>query len=130
MNPIEAGEAVRSRLAAADVPAFEHPAASLPVDEGRTLPAAVVSLHTERPGYRASGRRSPGVQTATVHCVGSTAAEALWVATRVRDALDGFRLTPTSGTAREDSYAASEPDVNPDANPVRVEVPLIFHFPI
>lgn len=129
MNPIALGESLRTHIATT-VATFDHPAESLPTDEGRVLPAAVVAMHAPRDGYRMEGRRSNGVQSATVHCVGSTRDEALWVAVRVREALDGFRITSRAGTAREDSFAVSEPYVIPNSNPHRFEIPLVFNFPL
>ena len=129
MNPIDSGEALRAHLSTS-VATFDHPADSLPREDGRVLPAAVVALHAPRDGYRSAGRRSNGIQSATIHCVGSTRDEALWVTVRVREALDGYRLTPTAGTAREDSYASLEPAVVPNSDPRRFEIPLVFNFPL
>ena len=112
------------------IPAHEHPAHDLPTFDGSILPAAVLALQAPRDFRRMAGRRSNGIATATIHAVGATRTDCLDAAARVRDALDGYRLTPNAGTASEDSYSNLEPAVNPNADPRRFEVPLVFNFPL
>ena len=127
--PHEMAAALKAQIAT-KVAAYDHPATNLPTNDGSVLPAAVIALHPGQDSYRLAGRRANGMASATIYAVGATRLDCLTVAQSVREALDGFRISATSGTAREDSYTATEPVVNPNADPQRVEVALHFNFPL
>lgn len=108
---------------------LDHPARSWPHDAMGVIPGVAVELLPDVDGYRLSGRRSHGVARVRLHCVGKDALECLHVVERARTLMDGFRVRPAAGTAREDQFAA-DPTVNPDADPQRVEVPLTYLLPL
>ena len=126
--PHEVRAAVDARLSS--LSPLPHPVRDWPTGaDGSVTPGVAVEILPARDGYRMAGRRAAGVQRVRLHCVGATVDEALWVAHTVRALMDGFRVHTLAGTAREDSYDL-DPSVTPAADPMRVEVPLLYVLPI
>ena len=128
ISPGEVEQAVTQRLASLNP--LRHPVRNWPTDsDGYPLSGVAVEVLPAVDAYRMAGRRAEGVQRVRLHCVGATPDEALWVAHEARGLMDGFRVAPRAGTAREDSYDVDS-RINPAADPQRVEVPLLFRLPV
>ena len=127
MTPSEVLAAVKARLSG--LLALDHPVRDWPRECGLPLPGVAVQVLPSVSGYRMAGRSSLGVERVRLHCVGWTPIEALEVAAEARLLMDGFRVTATAGTAREDSYGV-EPALNADADPQRYEIPIQYVLPI
>lgn len=119
-------EEIRAALVAAGVTAVYGPAPSLPVrDDGMVGQAAVLWPSPGRVQQtRSSGRMSGREDRVQVTCVGATVLDCLAAVSKVRAALVGVRL-PSGGLLIEDPIAM-QPTTEPNTDPVRVSVPLMF----
>ena len=119
-------EEIRAALVAAGVTAVYGPAPSLPVrDDGMVGQAAVLWPSPGRVQQtRSSGRMSGREDRVQVTCVGATVLDCLAAVSKVRAALVGVRL-PSGGLLIEDPVSM-QPTTEPNTDPVRVSVPLMF----
>lgn len=119
-------EEIRAALVAAGVTAVYGPAPSPPVrDDGMVGQAAVLWPSPGRVQQtRSSGRMSGREDRVQITCVGATVLDCLAAVSKVRAALVGVRL-PSGGLLIEDPIAM-QPTTEPNTDPVRVSVPLMF----
>ena len=119
-------EEIRAALVAAGVAATYGPAPYLPTrDDGMVGQAAVLWPTPGRVQQtRSSGRMSGREDRVQITCVGATVLDCLAAVSKVRAALVGVRL-PSGGLLIEDPIAM-QPTTEPNTDPVRVSVPLMF----
>ena len=130
MTPAEQQAAIIAQLVANGITAVPYPADQIATDQHGLVPTVVVAVHAPRDTYRTSGNRANGVASATLYCVSGHRLDTLTLAAFVRAALDGWRIHDSAGRCREDGYTGLEPFTNPQADPVRVELPLSYRFPL